>query len=58
MTKTRVPNNYRTIDTYKVTGKLVNLTNQQLIDYCDPNAFGGHVRRYGDYVAYVEVDID
>ena len=58
MTKTRVPNNYRTMEIYKVTGKLANLTNQQLIDYCDSNAFGGHVRRYGDYVAYVTVHID
>lgn len=58
MTKTKVPNNYRTMEVYKVTGKLANFTNQQLIDYCDGNAFGGHVRRYGDYVAYVTVHID
>jgi hypothetical protein len=45
-------------ETYKVTGIVSNRTNDELIDFCDANNFGGRVKRYGDYVAYVTVYID
>ena len=44
--------------TYKVTGAIANRTDTELLDFCDNNNFGGHVRRYGDYVAYVTVYTD
>ena len=44
--------------TYKVTGAIANRTDAELLDFCDNSNFGGHVRRYGDYVAYVTVYID
>lgn len=44
--------------TYKVTGAITNRTDTELLDFCDNNNFGGHVRRYGDYAAYVTVYID
>jgi hypothetical protein len=47
-----------TIEVYKVTGAVVNRTDAELIDFCDINNFGGRVRRYGNYVAYVTVYID
>ena len=46
------------IETYKVTGIVSNRTNDELIDFCDSNNFGGRVKRYGNYVAYVTVYID
>ena len=57
MTKTRIYNNYRTIHTYQVEGDIANLTNAELIDFCDRNNFGGYVSRSGN-VAIVEVNID
>jgi hypothetical protein len=47
-----------TIEVYKVTGIVINRTDAELIDFCDINNFGGRVRRYGNYVAYVTVYID
>ncbi len=58
MKKTLVDTNRRTRETYKVTGMVTNCTDAELIDFCDINNFGGTVRRYGDYVAYVTVYID
>lgn len=57
MTKTRIYSNYRTIHTYQVEGDIANLTNAELIDFCDRNNFGGYVSRNGN-VAIVEVNID
>ena len=45
-------------EVYKVTGILINRTDDELIDFCDSNNFGGRVKRYGKYVAYVTVYID
>lgn len=45
-------------EVYKVTGIVANRTEAELIDFCDINNFGGRVRRYGNYVAYVTVYID
>ena len=45
-------------EVYKVTGIVANRTDAELIDFCDVNNFGGRVRRYGNYVAYVTVYID
>ena len=56
LAKTRVYNNYRTINTYKVVG-ITTETNQELIDYCDRNCFTGRVYRQGT-TAIVECDID
>ena len=58
MKKTLVETNRRTRETYKVTGIVANRTDDELIDFCDRNNFGGMVRRYVDYVAYVTVYID
>ena len=58
MKKTLVGTNRRTRATYKVTGMVTNRTNAELIDFCDINNFGGYVKRYGNYVAYVTVYID
>ena len=43
---------------YKVTGVIINHTDAELLDFCDLNNFGGIVRRYGKYVAYVTVYTD
>jgi hypothetical protein len=48
----------QTIEVYKVTGIVINRTDAELIDFCDINNFGGRVKRYGNYVAYVTVYID
>jgi hypothetical protein len=56
MTKTRIYSR-RTVDTYKVEGDIENLTNAELIDFCDLNNFGGYVLRSGN-VATVEVYTD
>ena len=45
-------------ETYKVTGIVANRTDVELVDFCDNNNFGGRVRRYGNYVAYVTVYTD
>ena len=45
-------------ETYKVTGIVSNHTDNELIDFCDVNNFGGRVKRYGNYVAYVTVYTD
>ena len=45
-------------ETYKVTGIITNRTDVELVDFCDNNNFGGRVRRYGNYVAYVTVYTD
>jgi hypothetical protein len=45
-------------EVYKVTGIIANRTETELIDFCDNNNFGGRVRRYGNYVAYVTVYTD
>jgi hypothetical protein len=58
MKKTLVDTNRRTRETYKVTGMVTNRTDAELIDFCDINNFGGRVKRYGNYVAYVTVYID
>lgn len=57
LAKIRVYNNYRTINTYKVVG-ITTETNDELIDYCDRNCFGGRVYRHNDGTATVECDID
>jgi hypothetical protein len=41
---------------YKVVG-YENMTNDEIIDKCDPNNFGGRVNRYDGY-AIVKVYID
>lgn len=45
-------------EVYKVTGIVINQTDAELIDFCDNNNFGGYVKRYSNYVAYVTVYID
>jgi hypothetical protein len=45
-------------EVYKVTGVIANRTDAELLDFCDLNNFGGIVRRYGKYVAYVTVYTD
>jgi isocitrate lyase len=45
-------------EVYKVTGVIINRTDAELLDFCDLNNFGGIVRRYGKYVAYVTVYTD
>ena len=47
-----------TREVYKVTGVIINRTDAELLDFCDLNNFGGIVRRYGKYVAYVTVYTD
>ena len=47
-----------TIEVYKVTGMITNRTNAELVNFCDNHSFGGRVKRYGNYVAYVTVYID
>lgn len=54
---TRVYNQYKTIDTYKVEG-ITTETNQELIDKCDCSCFDGRVYRHGNGTATVECDID
>lgn len=54
---TRVYNQYRTINTYRVEG-ITTETNQELIDKCDYSCFGGRVYRHNDGTATVECDID
>ena len=58
MQKTLVETNRRTRETYKVTGMITNRTDDELIDFCDINNFGGCVIRCGNDVAYVTVYID
>ena len=43
--------------TYEVVG-ITNQTNQELINFCDPNNFGGNVRRHANGTATVEVYTD
>lgn len=43
--------------TYEVSG-FTNETDQELIDFCDRNNFGGNVRRYTNGTAMVEVYTD
>lgn len=57
MTKTRLYNNYCTTHTYRVEGDIANFTDDELIDFCDCNNFGGYVSRSGK-VAIVRVNID
>lgn len=45
-------------EVYKVTGIVINRTDAELIDFCDNNNFGGYVKRYNNYVAYVTVYTD
>jgi hypothetical protein len=45
-------------EVYKVTGIIANYTEAELIDFCDINNFGGYVKKYGNYVAYVTVYTD
>jgi hypothetical protein len=58
MKKTKLNNRYRTIDTYYVEGITIE-TDEDIINYCDRNCFGGRVYRYGKTgTAKVECDID
>jgi hypothetical protein len=48
---------WETTETYFV--KDINgATNDQIIDFCDPNNFGGYVTRYANNCAKVIVNID
>ena len=57
MTITKVNTNYRTMNEYRVEG-ITTETDQEIIDACDRNAFGGTVYRSNDGKARVIVDID
>lgn len=57
MTKTRIANCWRTIETYEVTG-ITNETKDEILAYCGATFFGGTVRRYGEGCARVEVYTD
>lgn len=57
MTITKVNTNYRTMNEYRVEG-ITTESNQEIIDACDRNAFGGTVYRGNDGTARVIVDID
>jgi hypothetical protein len=57
MTITKVNTNYRTMNEYRVEG-ITTETNQEIIDACDRNAFGGTVYRGNNGTARVIVDID
>ena len=57
MEKVRVETYKKTTKAYRVTG-ITNETNAEIIDFCDPNNFGGQVTRYTDGVAFVYVYID
>lgn len=56
MTIKRLYTDNRYSVTYEVRG-IANKTDDEIIDYCDPNAFGGHVLRVNDE-AIVTVYID
>ena len=43
--------------TYEVRG-ITTETDQEIINYCDCNAFGGYVRRYTNGTAEVQVYTD
>lgn len=44
---------------YRVEGiEVATKSNQELIDFCDRNNFGGNVVRHSDTVAFVKVYID
>lgn len=58
MNITQIHSNYKTILSFKVTGDFHNLTDDELIDCCEPNNFGGYVRSRGTDIAIVDVYID
>lgn len=47
MSKCRLYGDNRYSETYKVTG-ITTETDEEIIDFCDPCAFGGHVLRVND----------
>lgn len=57
MTKTRIANCWRTIETYEVTG-ITNETRDEIFAFCGGTFFGGTVTRYGEGRARVEVYTD
>ena len=58
MNITQIYNNCRTILSFKITGDFQSLTDEELIDRCDPNNFGGYVRSRSATMALVDVYID
>lgn len=57
MTKTRIPNCWRTIETYEVKG-ITTETRDEIFEFCGGTFFGGTVRNHGDGTATVEVYTD
>ena len=48
---------WETMETYMVED-VNNATDKELIQFCDPNSFGGYVTRLSNNRAMVEVNID
>ena len=48
---------FETTEEYRVEG-ITTETNEQIIDFCNRNNFGGYVYRYGQGCARVEINID
>ena len=48
---------WETVETY-IVEDVNNATDKELIQFCDPNSFGGYVTRLSNNKAMVEVNID
>lgn len=57
MTKTRIKNCWRTIETYEVRG-ITTETRDEIFAFCGGTFFGGTVRMLGNGMATVEVYTD
>jgi hypothetical protein len=57
MTKTRIKNCWRTIETYEVTG-ITTEARDEIFAFCGGTFFGGTVRMLGNGMARVEVYTD
>ena len=57
MSKVKLYSDHRYTITYEVTG-ITSETNEEILDFCDPNCFGGSVARRGNDAAIVMVYID
>lgn len=57
MTKTRIYNGFRGIETYEVKG-ITTETKDEVFEFCGGTFFGGDVRMYDNGTATVEVYTD
>ena len=53
----QAPARFAATATYIIEG-IKTESDEEILDFCDPNNFGGYVTRYSDGTASVEVYID